>query len=125
MAKMFGVSIQHFFLQCVVVISSLFCRLNQSCFNQDFYVMGNGRLRQVNHGLDFGTLSTPAFIGDKVQDLKPVGITKGFRNLFHLFNRQIQYQYIEECKCINFLQNGKFCRLPGRVGAQDFKKIRN
>jgi len=36
MAEVPGVCVKHFLLQGIVVISSLFCRLDQSCFNQNF-----------------------------------------------------------------------------------------
>ena len=84
----FAVFVQHSFIHIVFVISSLFNRLNNARFHQDFYMVRNRRLGQVYHILDLGTLSAPPMFGDMQKYLQAVIIAQSLGNLFDIFNGQ-------------------------------------
>lgn len=63
---------QHGFIQGVLMMAAFFFGLDQSCFNQDLYVMRNRGLRQVQHLLYLRTLPASPLVGNMMEDLEPV-----------------------------------------------------
>jgi len=112
MAQVGQVGFQHLVIQIVLVISAFFFRFNQPGFNQNLDVVRNGWLSEINHILNFRTLSGPTLVGNKMEDLQAVGIAQRLRNLFHLFNRQFQNNRLKNANVSIILNSAKNLDLP-------------
>ena len=124
MAQVRQVGFQHLVIQIVLMISAFLFRFNQSGFNQNFDVVRNGGLSEINHILDFRTLSGPALVGNKMEDLQAVGIAQRLRNLFHLFNRQFQNNRLKNANVSIILDSAKNLVLAASKILQNESKIR-
>jgi hypothetical protein len=71
-----GVFLYQLLVQVVFMIPSLLFGFDEAGFHQDFDVVANGGLCEVDNVLYFGTLTATTFFGDVLQDFEAIRVAQ-------------------------------------------------
>lgn len=95
-----GILLHELLVQRVFVVSTFFCGLDEVGFHEDFDVVANGRLGEIDDILDIGTGSASSLFRDMLKYPQAVCIAQGLGNLLNLFQAQCHGKSIEFRKYI-------------------------